>query len=85
MCPTELFLSTPPRARDTSSSIRRHIHDRISHVIESSSRQRLCEEISHILRRTNEWHFELERLNPLAHEEVPALYVFRTRMMLGIV
>ena len=62
-----------------------YVHDLISHEKEMFTHERLGEEVRNVVRRWDERDAQLAVLNALTNEVVPALNVFRLRMVLRIV
>ena len=61
------------------------VHNEITHGKEHRSRQRLCEEISQIINRANKRHADLMGFHALAHEEMAALDVLHTLVLLVVI
>ena len=66
-------------------SMARHIHDYVSHAKEVLRRQRLREEVRHVVRCRYEGHAKLVILHALANEEVPPIYVLGAGVELRVV
>ena len=63
----------------------RYVHDGVSQPEEVLSRERLGEEVRHVRVRADEGHHDALLLHQLADEEVAALHVLDSIVVLGIV
>ena len=61
------------------------VHDDVPHAKERLSRQRLSEEIGHVVRRLHEGNTQLHVLDALSNEEVAPVDVLSARVHLGVV
>ena len=62
------------------------VHDDLAQGVELAGRlHRLGEEVGEVVRRADEGHLELERLDHVPHEEVPSLHVLHAVVVLRVV
>ena len=79
-----MFLNTPPcSSRESSSSP--HIHNYIAHGEKCLMTQRLSEKVGQVIRCAHEGNDQGKVLHLLSYEEMAALHVFRTWVVLRII